>query len=73
MMKLDDDSRNFTDAENAQILSTALELICKAVVGYFASKDKDFDLKWEELYGEYVVAAFQKHISLLPKNGRQDN
>lgn len=66
-------SYDYSDAEWKKILSTALELMSKAVIEFFKSEDKDFDLEWEKLYSEYVLAAISKNLSLLPQNGRQDN
>ena len=66
-------SYDYSDSEWKKILSTALELMSKAVIEFFKSEDKDFDLEWEKLYSEYVLAAISKNLSLLPQNGRQDN
>ena len=66
-------SYDYSDAEWKEILSTALELMSKAVIEFFKSEDKDFDLDWKKLYSEYILAAISKNISMLPRNGRQDN
>lgn len=64
---------NYTDSEWKQILSTALELMSKAIINFFKSEDENFDLEWEKLYSEYIIAAIDKNLSMLPQNGRQDN
>lgn len=64
---------DYTDKEWKMLLSTALESLCKGVIEFFKSQDKDFSMTWEELYSEYILAAINKNLSMMPQNGRNDN
>lgn len=67
------DKYNYTDKEWKILLSTALESLCKGVIEYFKSNDKEFTMTWEELYSEYILAAINKNLAMMPQNGRNDN
>lgn len=64
---------DYTDKEWKTLLSTALESICKSVIAYFKSQDKEFSMTWQELYSEYILVAINKNLSMMPQNGRNDN